>query len=127
VWYNVNYGGSVEKTKGKVSFKTLFDKPELEPPAPVKPCILHFYSHRYYQTHVKERVTARWTAMSQLPDPPKEITVRNAVTKECWLAEPEAFRAEVEAALENEHKTALEAYTTATSGEAPMTPEEYNM
>jgi hypothetical protein len=127
VWYNVNYGGSVEKTKGKVSFKTLFDKPELEPPAPVKPRILHFYSRRYYQTHVKERVTARWTAMSQLPDPPKEITVRNAVTKECWLAEPEAFRAEVEAALENEHKTALEAYTTATSGEAPTTPEEYNM
>jgi hypothetical protein len=83
VWYNVNYGGSVEKTMGKVSFKTFFNKPELEPPASVKPRILHFYSSPYYQTHIKECITAQWTAMLQLLDPPQEITVQNAVTKEC--------------------------------------------
>jgi hypothetical protein len=58
---------------------------------------------------------------------PKEITVRNAVTKECWEAESEAFKKEVKAALDTEHEAAKEAYTIATSGESPQTPEEYNM
>jgi hypothetical protein len=93
----------------------------------VKPRIFHFYSRRFYQERVKPRVTARWAALSRLENPPKEITVRNAVTKECWASESDAFKAEVEAALESEHKAAMDAYAVATSGEAPTTAEEYNV
>jgi hypothetical protein len=121
------YRGSVEKKKTKVSFKALFDKPELDPPAPKKLRVVHFYSRRFYQERIKDRVTARWAAVSKLANPPKEITIRNQVTKECWDAEDPSFQEEVEAALQNEHKAAKKAYTTATSGEAPTTAEEYDM
>jgi hypothetical protein len=65
--------------------------------------------------------------VSKLANPPKEITIRNQVTKECWDAEDPSFQEEVEAALQNEHKAAKKAYMTATLGEAPTTAEEYDM
>ncbi|KAF8135296.1 hypothetical protein K438DRAFT_1997401 [Mycena galopus ATCC 62051] len=106
-WYNTTYGGSVERKPATVTFKTLFDKTELEPPAPTKPL--------------------RFAVLSRLPNPPKPVTVRNTVTRERWLAETPAFRAEVEASLEREHEAAKKAYTVATSGETPSTPEEYDV
>ncbi|KAJ7707028.1 hypothetical protein B0H14DRAFT_3525879 [Mycena olivaceomarginata] len=126
-WYNGKYGGSVEGKKKRVSFKTLFDKPELNPPAPAKPRVIHFYSRRFYHERVKDRVTAHWAALGHLENRPKEITVRNAVTKECWEAEPEAFKEEVRAALESEHQAAKDVYVIATSGETPKTPGEYDI
>ncbi|KAK6992520.1 hypothetical protein R3P38DRAFT_3225587 [Favolaschia claudopus] len=126
--YNGKYGGSVGgKKKATTSFKTVFDKPELAPPAPVKPRILWFYSHRFYNERVKDHVTARWAAVSRLPDAPKEITVRNAVTKECWERESESFKAEVREALEKEYEAAKAAHAIATAAEAPKTAEEYNV
>ncbi|KAJ7504116.1 hypothetical protein B0H11DRAFT_2221563 [Mycena galericulata] len=129
VWYNTKYGGSVERKKKKVSFKALFDKPELDPPAPVKPRTLHFYSRRFYHARIKSRVTARWAAVQLLglEKPPKEITVRNAVTKECWEGETDEFKTEVEESLKAEHQVAMDAYSVATSGEAPSSAEEYNI
>jgi hypothetical protein len=111
----------------KVSFKALFDKPELDPPTSKKLRVVHFYSRRFYHERIKDRVTAHWAAVSKLPNPPKEITVRNRVTRECWEVEDRSFQEEVEAALESEHKAAQKAYTTATSGEAPTMPEDYDM
>lgn len=116
----------MEKKKAKVTFKTLFDKPELNPPPPVKPCVLHFYSRRFYHSRIKGHVAERWAEVSRLPNPPKEIKVRNAVTKERWDAETPAFRAEVLEAIAAEHNAAVEAYQVATSGEAPTTPAEYD-
>ncbi|KAJ7469927.1 hypothetical protein B0H11DRAFT_2238069 [Mycena galericulata] len=127
VWFNAQYGGAVERKKKKVSFKALFDKPELDPPAPAKPRTIHYYSRRFYHTRVKSRVTARWAASKLLEKPPKEITVRNAVTKECWEGETAEFKAEVQESLDAEHKVAVEAYAVATSGEAPTNAEEYNI
>jgi hypothetical protein len=89
--------------------------------------VIHFYSRRFYHERVKDRVTAHWAALVHLENRPKEITVRNAVTKECWEAEPEAFKEEVRAALESEHQAVKEAYVIATSGETPKTPGEYDM
>jgi hypothetical protein len=100
----MTYGGSVEKKKNKVNFKMLFNKPELDPPAPKKLRIVHFYSRCFYHEHVKDCVTVRWAALSKLPNPPKEITVRNQVTKECWEAEDPAFQDEVRAALGTEER-----------------------
>ncbi|KAJ7456315.1 hypothetical protein B0H11DRAFT_2244232 [Mycena galericulata] len=125
VWYNTQYGSVDKKTK-TLGFKELFNKPALNPPAPVKPRVLHFYSRRFYGERIKDRVTARWAAVSRLPNPPQPITVRNKVTKEAWLAETAAFKKETEDAMENEHKAALAAYTQAVSGETPNTPEGYN-
>ncbi|KAJ7842391.1 hypothetical protein B0H14DRAFT_3456932 [Mycena olivaceomarginata] len=126
VWYNSKYGGSVEKPQAKVTFKALFDKPELEPPKAVKPRILHYYSHRFYHERVKTWVSTEWAKVSGQADPPKEITVRNRVTAECWAAELDSFKAEVIEQLEKDHTAAVEAYTVATSGDAPKTLAEYN-
>lgn len=128
VWLRTKYGGSINKKSGKNnSFKQLFDKPELEPPAPTRPRVIHFYSRRYYEARIKSRFEARWAAASKLSKPPAQITVHNVVTREAWAAETEPFKLEVEAALEAEHKAAREAYDTAISGEAPTTPEEYQV
>ncbi|KAK7052712.1 hypothetical protein R3P38DRAFT_2763051 [Favolaschia claudopus] len=127
-WYNTRYGGSVEgKKKKTTSFKKVFDKPELDPPAPVKPRLINHYTHRFYNQRIKAHVEARWAVESRRPDPPKLIVFRNKVIRECWEAESEAFKAEVTESLEKEHKAAMEAYAVASAAEAPTTPEEYNI
>ncbi|KAJ7446039.1 hypothetical protein B0H11DRAFT_1930380 [Mycena galericulata] len=128
VWYNGTYGGSVAKrTKKPVTFKKLFDQSALEPPAPVKPRTLHYYSRRFYHERVKARVTARWAAVSKLAKPPAMITVRNQCTKEAWNKETPQFQAEVIEAIKAEHKIAQEAYSTAVSGDVPTNAEGYNV
>ncbi|KAJ7785189.1 hypothetical protein DFH07DRAFT_948268 [Mycena maculata] len=137
-WYKAQYGGSVSKTAKPMTFKKLFDKPELGPPAPVKPRVLHYYSRRFYDEHIKDRVTARWAAVSarwaehsrveRPPGVPAEkapslVAVRSTVTRAVWDGETEAFKKEVMAALKNEHDVAKEAYEKAVAGEAPTTPE----
>ncbi|KAJ7028784.1 hypothetical protein C8F04DRAFT_1265536 [Mycena alexandri] len=127
VWYNTEYGSAMAKKSKAIPFTKLFDRAELEPPVPVKTRVLHYYSHHFYAERVRPQVAARWAAMSRRENPPKMITVRNLVTREAWLAEPQAFRDEVTAALEKEHKTALEAYSIAVSSKVPATAEEYNI
>ncbi|KAJ7078759.1 hypothetical protein C8R43DRAFT_1143352 [Mycena crocata] len=128
VWYKAQYGSGAAQKKQKVlPFTKLFDSRALEPPEPEKPRAINFYSRRFYEERVSARVNARWAVVSRQPDPPKFITVVNTVTKETWLSETPAFRAEVEAALEAEHAAAMEAYSIAISGEAPTTPDEYNI
>ncbi|KAJ7851697.1 hypothetical protein B0H13DRAFT_1904987 [Mycena leptocephala] len=127
VWYNGQYGSVVNKRTKKVTFKTVFDKTALEPPRPAKLRVLHYFSRKFYDELIKNEVTTRYAALSRLPNPPAVITVRNAVTKQVWHAQTEAFRSEVLAAREAEHKAALEAYSVAVSGEVPTTAEEYNI
>ncbi|KAJ6458522.1 hypothetical protein C8R45DRAFT_1110053 [Mycena sanguinolenta] len=99
VWFNTQYGGGQKRGRKNVkTFKQLFDKTELEPPAPVKSRVLHFYSRHFYDDRIKLRVLTRWAALSRLSKPPALITVRNAVTKEAWEAESQEFRDEVIAA-----------------------------
>ncbi|KAJ6489290.1 hypothetical protein C8R47DRAFT_1215640 [Mycena vitilis] len=112
VWFNSTYGCSVEKKKKKkVTFRAIFDKPELDPPQP----------------RIKPLFTTRWAAASRLPNAPKPVTLRNKVTKEAWAAEPEELKQEVLAAREADDKAAREAYAIAVSGEVPATAEEYNV
>ncbi|KAJ7813176.1 hypothetical protein B0H13DRAFT_2382726 [Mycena leptocephala] len=128
VWYNGQYGGSVEKKKAnKVSFRTIFDKPELDPPQPVKTRTLHYYSHRFYEERIKPRLVAHWAAVQRLPNLPAIVTLWNKVTRECWEAESDEFKAEVLAAREAEHQLAMDAYSSAVSTETPTTPEEYSV
>ncbi|KAJ7021699.1 hypothetical protein C8F04DRAFT_1195171 [Mycena alexandri] len=128
VWYNSEYKTDLPtKNKNKMVFTKLFDKRELEPPAPVKMRTLHFYSRNFYTDRVKPRVAARWQALSRLPNPPKMITVRTMVTKEAWAAETQEFREEVELALTKEYETARKAYDMAVSGDSPTTAEEFSV
>lgn len=113
------------KKTEKISFKTVFDKTALEPPRPVKARTLHYFSQKFYDELVKDEVTTRYAALSRLPNPPAVITVRNAVTKQVWNAQTDAFRAEVLEAREAEHKVAMEAYSMAAPGDMPSTAEEY--
>ncbi|KAJ7042733.1 hypothetical protein C8F04DRAFT_1251547 [Mycena alexandri] len=106
VWFNTEYKSALPTTVKKVAFTKLFDKPELEPPAPVKMRTLYYYSRKFYTERVKPRVAARWQALSRLPNPPKMITLRTMVTKEAWLAETQEFRNEVQLALDKEYETA---------------------
>ncbi|KAJ7148605.1 hypothetical protein C8R46DRAFT_1231121 [Mycena filopes] len=131
VWFNGHYGGSVEGKKNKVNFKTLFNKPELEPPAPVKPRLTDYYSRHFYTERVKPRFSTRWAALTRglssgqrMPAP---VTVRNKATREAWDAETQAFRDELALAVEKEHAVALEAYAVAVSGDTPTTANEYNV
>jgi hypothetical protein len=127
-WLRTEYGGSVKTKKSQVTtFKKMFDKAELDPPAPTRPRAPHFYSTRYYAERIKPRFNAKWAAVLKLAQPPAKITVQNQVIKEAWEAESDEFRAEVMAALDSEHKVALEAYATAVTGEIPTTPEGFQM
>jgi hypothetical protein len=127
-WFRTEYGASTKTKKSKkVTFKEIFDKEELAPPRPVRPRVTHFYSARCYNERIKPRFDSRWVAVSKLANPPAPITVQNQVTKEAWDAESDPFKNEILAALENEHKAAVEAYEIAVSGEEPKTPEDFQM
>ncbi|KAJ7773604.1 hypothetical protein DFH07DRAFT_952651 [Mycena maculata] len=134
VWYNSQFGGSVARKKAPgTSFKKLFDKKELDPPAPVKPRVLHWYSRKFYDERIKPRVVACWNAVQRAPKPPPPakplalIQVRNTVTREAWNAETEPFKQEVLESIREEHEVAKAAYALAVSGEAPSTAEGYNI
>ncbi|KAJ6522918.1 hypothetical protein DFH09DRAFT_1330284 [Mycena vulgaris] len=128
VWYNGQYGGSVEKkVKSVMSFKELFNKVELAPPVPVKSRVIHFYSRRFYQEGIKDHVAARWAVASRRPNPPTMIRLVNDVMQDAWDGETQMFKDEVLAAIDLEYKLAMEAHTLAISGETPRTPEEYNV
>ncbi|KAJ7780553.1 hypothetical protein DFH07DRAFT_765086 [Mycena maculata] len=135
-WLRSQYGSltnTKRRKKAKLSgFRQLFDNPELDPPKPVLPRILHYYSHKYYKDRIKARFDERWASVSKVPPQPGKkpvaaITVHNTVIKEAWLAETEPFKAEVLAAMKAEHDIAVNAYSTAVSGEAPSTPGEYQI
>ncbi|KAJ6448418.1 hypothetical protein C8R47DRAFT_1231038 [Mycena vitilis] len=127
VWYNSKYGGGVEKAQQKVSFRQVFDKPELDPTPPVKDREIHYYSRHFYDQRIKPRFTARWEAAKKLPNPPKPVALRGKITREMWAAETPAFKAEVVRALEEEHRAANNAYEIAVSGDIPTTAEGYDI
>ncbi|KAJ7917312.1 hypothetical protein B0H13DRAFT_2322554 [Mycena leptocephala] len=97
------------------------------PPPACQTRTLHYYSHRFYEERIKPRLVVRWAAVQRLPNPPAIVTLRNKVTRECWEAENDEFKAEVLAAREAEHQLAMDAYSSAVSTETPTTPEEYSV
>jgi hypothetical protein len=115
------------KKNPKTSFKEIFDKPELAPQPPSRPRMVNFYSSRCYATRIKARFDAKWAVLSKQRNPPAVITVQNLVIKEAWDQETDAFKAEMQSTMENEHKAAMAAYETAISGEVPTSPEEFQM
>ncbi|KAJ7160853.1 hypothetical protein C8R46DRAFT_905183 [Mycena filopes] len=133
-WFRTEYGGSVRTTKNKkaANFKTVFNQEALDPAAPARPRITSFYSARCYNERIKARFDARWAVVAAQVLPPgvkrpAAITVQNQVIKEAWEAETLPFQEEMQAALEAEHQAALDAHANVVAGEAPTTPEEYQL
>ncbi|KAJ6564313.1 hypothetical protein B0H19DRAFT_1067880 [Mycena capillaripes] len=113
------------KNKKPTTFRELFGKPELAPPAPMRPRVLHFYSERFYKDHIKWRFNTKWVVAKMKTVPPAAITLQSEAIREVWKAETEPFKAELIAELDKEHKAAQEANESTVSGEAPQTPEEF--
>ncbi|KAJ6470100.1 hypothetical protein C8R47DRAFT_1222728 [Mycena vitilis] len=126
-WFRGNYGGMQRKSKKLTTFRQLFDKPELDPVAPARPRVTHFYSRKCYGERIKPLFEKRWGEVSALPNPPAPIKVRNAATAEAWAAEPEPFKKEVLAALKAEHDAAQGAYQALLEGDSPKTAEEFDL
>jgi hypothetical protein len=131
-WFRSKYGGALTKNKKSVvTFRQLFDRKELDPPAPVRARIHNFYSARFYEERIKRRFEAKWAAQMSLHRPgqklPAKITVQNEAIKESWLAESEAFRNEVLEALNKEHDAKVEVHKTVVEAENLATPESYQM
>ncbi|KAJ7429265.1 hypothetical protein B0H11DRAFT_1945400 [Mycena galericulata] len=88
VWFNGHYGGSVQKKAKQLTFKQLFDKPALEPPAPIKPRVLHYYSRKFYDERIKDKVAKRWAEVSHLPVRPKNAASNEVTVKRCSGVQP---------------------------------------
>ncbi|KAJ7786776.1 hypothetical protein B0H14DRAFT_2630158 [Mycena olivaceomarginata] len=83
--------------------------------------------HTYFGVDLWSRLKASESRVAATLHPPALVTVRNAVTREVWLAQTPAFKEEVLAAIKLEHQTALKAYSLAMAAEAPSTAEQYHV
>ncbi|KAJ7840483.1 hypothetical protein B0H14DRAFT_3458019 [Mycena olivaceomarginata] len=132
LWLRGKYGGAVTTNKKSFcTFRQLFDRKELDPPAPVHARIHNFYSARFYNARIKPRFEEKWAAHMSLHSPgqklPAKITVQNEAIKESWLAESEAFKNEVLEALNKEHDAKVEMHKTVVESETLTTPESYQI
>jgi hypothetical protein len=67
---------------------------------PCRPQLLHFYSEKRYNSHIKPLVEARKRALAKREalggmKVPAAIMIQNEVTKECWDKEPLSVQEEV--------------------------------
>jgi hypothetical protein len=98
---------------------------------PRRPPLLHFYSEKRYQSHIKPRVEEHKRALEKRAeytgeDPPVAITIQNDVTKECWEEESEAFQEEMVREQEREHEIRLRAWRESNADGPNRTPEEFS-
>ncbi|KAJ6463637.1 hypothetical protein C8R47DRAFT_1225128 [Mycena vitilis] len=127
VWLNAQYGSGVGRGKKKMTFVEAFGKAGLELAPPVKKRVLHYFSNRFYDELIRDRVATRWALAQKLPKPPAIVSLRSKITKEVWGEQTQAFKDALMAARETEHTTAKEAYAMATSGGVPKSAEEYGV
>ncbi|KAJ7873071.1 hypothetical protein B0H14DRAFT_3438511 [Mycena olivaceomarginata] len=112
-WLRGKYGGAVTTNKKSFcTFRQLFDRKELDPPAP-------------------PQFEEKWAAHMSLHSPgqklPAKITVQNEAIKESWLVESEAFKNEVLEALNKEHNAKVKMHKTVVESETLATPESYQI
>jgi hypothetical protein len=96
------------------------------------PQLLHFYSKKHYQLHIKPRVeeckrTLKKCAEYMGEDPPVAITIQNNVMKECWEEDSEVFQEEMVREREWEHEIRLRAWRELNADRPNRTPEEFSV
>jgi hypothetical protein len=129
-WYRTQYANLLEDDKA--TFTDIFGRlGEGTRKPPRRPQLLHFYSEKRYQSHIKPRVEERKRVLEKRAeyrgeDPPVAITIQNDVTKECWEEESEAFQEEMVREREREHEIRLRAWRESNADGPNRTPEEFS-
>ncbi|KAJ7850179.1 hypothetical protein B0H14DRAFT_3452103 [Mycena olivaceomarginata] len=98
---------------------------------PRRPQLLHFYSEKRYDEHIKPRVEARKKVLAVRAEmtgvkAPAAITIQNEVTKECWDEESDLYMDSLLREREREHEIRLRAWRESTSDGPNRTPEEFS-
>ncbi|KAJ7702610.1 hypothetical protein B0H14DRAFT_3527195 [Mycena olivaceomarginata] len=129
-WYRTQYANLLEDDKA--TFTDIFGRlGEGTRKPPRRPQLLHLYSEKRYQSHIKPRVEERKRVLEKHAeyrgeDPPVAITIQNDVTKECWEEESEAFQEEMVREWEREHEIRLRAWRESNADGPNRTPEEFS-
>ncbi|KAJ7780680.1 hypothetical protein DFH07DRAFT_949908 [Mycena maculata] len=129
-WFRRQYGGLLKEDKAV--FAELFTGVlDAAPPKPQQPQILHYYSHKFYESRVKEHFPERFMEAKRCAeldgkDEPKAIAVQNILTQEKWEEELSAFREEVEAARKREYKLAVKNWEATLNDISTQTAEEFD-
>ncbi|KAJ7691870.1 hypothetical protein B0H14DRAFT_2651873 [Mycena olivaceomarginata] len=129
-WYRTQYANLLEEDKA--TFTDIFGRlGEGTRKPPRCPQLLHFYSEKRYQSHIKPHVEQRKNALKKRAeftggDPPATITIQNDVTKECWEEESEMFQQEMLREQEREHDIRLKAWRESNADGPNRTAEEFS-
>jgi hypothetical protein len=91
--------------------------------------MIHFYSRKFYESHIKEVVEERMASLNRRAGlageaVPERIDVIAKVTVECWDGETEEFRQDCELAMECEYQQALKGWEASLSDTPTRTAEE---
>jgi hypothetical protein len=91
--------------------------------------MLHFYSRKFYESHIKEDVEERMASLTRRAGlagevGPKRIDVIAKVTAECWDQETVEFQQDCELAMEREYQQALKGWEASLSDTPTRTAEE---
>ncbi|KAJ7772153.1 hypothetical protein B0H14DRAFT_3164805 [Mycena olivaceomarginata] len=127
-WYRLEYG-SLLKTD-KTAFKELFTGVlDGTPPKPQRGRISHYYSRKFYETRVKDRVKQRVVSLKKRAElagepVPQTIDVVAKVTAEVWDEESPEFQRECELAMEREYQATVRAWEASLADSPNQTAEE---
>jgi hypothetical protein len=128
-WYRTQYASLLKEDKA--TFSEIFGRLGGTRKPPCRPQLLHFYSEKRWDSHIKpraderKRALERWAEMTGVPAP-AAILIQNEVTKECWEDEPESLKEEMLREREREHEIHLKAWKESNADGPNRTPEEFS-
>ncbi|KAJ7430015.1 hypothetical protein B0H11DRAFT_2264458 [Mycena galericulata] len=128
-WYNRKNRGVDENDKS-IFAELLGGFTSAGPGRPRRAQPLHYYSRLFYEDRVKARFEAAFAAEVQrakdleLEEEPKELPIRNEITKQVFSEETEQFQAELKLGIEAEYVAAVRAWELTRAETPTKTPEE---
>ncbi|KAJ7363882.1 hypothetical protein DFH08DRAFT_949516 [Mycena albidolilacea] len=129
-WYRTQYQSLLKEDK--TTFSEIFGHLGEGPRRPPRrPQLLHFYSEKRYDSHIKPLVEARKRTLAKREalggmKAPAAIVIQNEVTKECWDEEPLSVQEEVVRERERDHDNRVKAWKESNADGPNRTPEEFS-
>ncbi|KAJ7694010.1 hypothetical protein B0H14DRAFT_3530918 [Mycena olivaceomarginata] len=129
-WYCTQYASLLKEDKA--TFSEIFGRLGGTRKPPRRPQLLHFYSEKRWDSHIKPRADERKRALERRAEMtgvpvPAAILIQNEVTKECWEDEPESLKEEMLREREREHEIHLKAWKESNADGPNRTPEEFSV
>ncbi|KAJ7310819.1 hypothetical protein DFH08DRAFT_974219 [Mycena albidolilacea] len=127
-WYRAEYGNLLKTDQE--SFKELFTGVlDGAPPKPQRGRLVHFYSRKYYNTRIKDRVESLLASLKRRTEHsgekmPHIINIISKVTTKVWEEETPVFQHECEMVFECEHQQTLNAWEASLADSPTRTPDE---